>query len=159
MYRHILLHTHHPVDKTRAHLLCGALFFAMHSCEYSKTPDHAEKRTITIRIRDIALYKKCHSILLTDITLHLTDSIAIIFHLQKRSAEVGETIAMHRTQYTNLNPVAHWTYTVRQVMAILKWQTDRLVNTFTTTAKWTTCKPPRSANSSKPLSSASTKTS
>ena len=130
VYRHILLNAHSIADKARAHLLCGALFFAMRSCEYTRTPSHAEKRTITIRVRDVGFYKKRRKLHHADLLLHLADSVAITFHLQKRSGEVGETIVMHRTRDPNLNPVAHWAHTIRRIITIPKWNPDWPVNTI-----------------------------
>ena len=82
VYRHILCNAHRTADKARAHLLCRVLFFAMRSCKYTHTPSHANKRTITIQLRDIAFYKKRRKLLITDTTLHLADSVAITFHFQ-----------------------------------------------------------------------------
>ena len=81
VYRHILHNAHHTVDKVRAHLLCGALFFTMQSCDYTCTPSHVNKQKITIWVQDIAFYKKRRKILITDVVLQLADSIDITFHL------------------------------------------------------------------------------
>ena len=130
VYHHILHNAHHTVDKARAHLLCRVLFFAMRSCKYTHTPSHANKQTITIRLRGIAFYKKRRKLLITDTTLHLADFVAITFHLKKRTAKVGETIMIHRTHGANLNPAAHWAHTICQIMAIPKWNPDWPVHTI-----------------------------
>eukprot|EP00957_Ditylum_brightwellii_P121727 9283207-Ditylum_brightwellii.AAC.1 len=53
VYRWILCHAKTKEELARAHLLAGAFFFAMRSCEYSKLGGSEERRTITIRLQDI----------------------------------------------------------------------------------------------------------
>ena len=70
----------------------------------------------------MAFYNKRRKLPHTDKHLHLSNSVAITFHLQKRSTKLGETIIMHRTRDANLNPVVHWDFNVRRVMHIPNWQ-------------------------------------
>ena len=52
VYRHILEMADNPRELAKAHLLCGALFFAMRSCEYLWV-SHLERRTRIARAKDV----------------------------------------------------------------------------------------------------------
>ena len=107
IYCYILLHSNTPADKSPAHLLYGTPFFAMQSYKYTNTPAHKDKQTIMIHLYDVTFYITGKKLRQTNKNLHLADSVAITFHLQKRATEIGEIIIIHPTRDANLNPIAH----------------------------------------------------
>lgn len=131
VYRFILRHARSPKMKAKAHLLAGALFFAMRSCEYSKAGNRDDdRRTITVRLKDVKFHRRRSLIPHSSRFLHTADSVSITFLLQKRDNEIGETVTMHRTRDAELNPVLHWAYTIRRVRRIEGWTNDSPVDTI-----------------------------
>eukprot|EP00957_Ditylum_brightwellii_P075786 5760130-Ditylum_brightwellii.AAC.1 len=106
----------------------SGFLFAMRSCEYSKPDGSEEKRTITIRLQDIPYRLGKKWLPYTSPSLHIADSVSVLFHLQKSEKERGENVTMHRTRDSQLNPVVHWAFTVRRVMKIksflMEWPID-----------------------------------
>ena len=82
-----------------------AFFFAMRSCEYSKTCSSEEsKRTKILRVRNFRFFWKKTLIPHNDPRLPLADFVSIEFEFQK-NAERNETVGMHRTKANELCPV------------------------------------------------------
>ena len=107
-----------PWDVAVTHLLIGAIFFAMRSCEYLKTSAHeSSKRTKILRVSSI-LFKKNGRLLSHDATdLHEADIVRIKFEFQKNDRR-DVCIHMFGTDDPVLNPVAAWAATIRRVRAI-----------------------------------------
>jgi hypothetical protein len=107
-----------PWDSAVTHLLIGAIFFAMRSCEYLKTSSHeSSKRTKILRMSSI-IFKKDGKLLPHDSSaLHTADIVRIKFEFQKNDRR-DVCIHMFGTNDPILNPVAAWATTVKRVRAI-----------------------------------------
>jgi hypothetical protein len=105
-------------DNAVTHLLIGAIFFAMRSCEYLKTSARdGEKRTKVIRLGNI-LFKKNGKVLPHSASnLHTADLVRLRFEYQKNDRR-DVSIHMFRTDDAILNPVTAWAYTVHRVRSI-----------------------------------------
>mmetsp|Transcript_44917 Transcript_44917/g.137162 ORF Transcript_44917/g.137162 Transcript_44917/m.137162 type:complete len:147 (-) Transcript_44917:767-1207(-) len=118
VYRHCLEAAVTPLEEAKAHLAAGPLFFACRFCEYTKVG--GTRRTQTIRLQDLKFRKGKRVLRHLSRFLHLADTTSITFHLQKNDKK-GETVTMHRTSESQLNPVTNWAFIVRRIMKIEGW--------------------------------------
>ena len=115
VYRFILRRATLPRNRAVAELLCSALFFAMRSCEYSKTQRHHEKQTRTIRPCDITFIKGNKILSHDHPHLHKADIVIVTFGPQKSDAHRDESIPQEATSDDELNPVWHMAHTIRRL--------------------------------------------
>ena len=107
-----------PWDTAVTHLLIGAIFFAMRSCEYLKTSARdGNKRTKIIRVGSILFKKDGRTMPHENPDLHNADLVRIKFEFQKNDKR-DVCVHMFSTNDPVLNPVAAWAATVRRVRAI-----------------------------------------
>ena len=131
-----------PLNKAMGQLLTGALFFAMRSCEYSSTPNQAEKKTKIIRLRNLRFFTRDSKGFMTTIphsakltTLASADCISITFEDQK-NGEKDACITQHRsTRCNTLCPVKAWAGLVKRILTYPKTNANTTVNTFYTQGK------------------------
>ena len=85
--------TNAPLGIAIAQLVTLAFFFAMRSCEYSKTSSEEAKRTKIIRLRNIRFYKNNRLVPHASPNLHNADMVNITFEFQKND-ERNESVGM-----------------------------------------------------------------
>ena len=128
--RYLDSHALSAKDKAISKLCIGATFFAMRSCEYSKTCLLEEsKRTKIIRLRNLRFFFNNREIPHSSPFLHRANYLCITFEFQK-SDERHESVGMHNTKDPILCPVKAWAYTVRRILAYPNTTPDSTVNTF-----------------------------
>ena len=113
VFRHQLKQASLPRELARAHLVCGALFFAMHSCEYTYVGT-GERKTRSIRVCDIIFRNGGAIIPHGSPNLHLAESVSINFGEQKSEVK-DETVSQDNNNAPDLNPVIHWAFTVKRL--------------------------------------------
>jgi hypothetical protein len=107
-----------PWDMAVTHLLIGAIFFAMRSCEYLKTSAReSNKRTKILRLRNLIFKKNGRTIPHSSDALHEADIIRVKFEFMKNDRR-DVCIHMFSTKDPVLNPVTAWAATVKRVMKI-----------------------------------------
>eukprot|EP00956_Cyclotella_meneghiniana_P016829 scaffold26896_cov44-Cyclotella_meneghiniana.AAC.5 len=110
VYRHILRRAQHPREAARAQLLAGALFFAMRSCEYSKT-NHKDQKTKPIRPADVIFRIGAETINHNSERKYIADNVEITFRIQKNGVVEDQILQWH-TDDNELCPVKHWATTI-----------------------------------------------
>ena len=105
----------HPRETARAHLLAGALFFAMRSCEYTKTQTKQQK-TNPIRPIDIIFRIGAEVIHHNDKRIFTADNVEITFHAQKNGVIEDQILQWH-TNDKELCPVKHWAHSIRRLQS------------------------------------------
>jgi len=96
-------------------LIVGAFFFAMRSCEYSKTTSPTEsKRTKIVSIGDVRFFRHSQLIQHKDDTLQDVDIVSITFRSQK-NGEKNQTISMHKSNDPDLCPVKIWASIIKRI--------------------------------------------
>jgi hypothetical protein len=128
VYRFRLETARTPRDKARAVLLGGALFFAMRSCEYTKTQRSETQKTRAIRPSDITFRLAGIEIDHSDPRLHLADTVSITFGDQKTDVK-DEIVTQERTT-SDLCPVTLWASTVTRLMTYPNYDPTWPVYTF-----------------------------
>jgi hypothetical protein len=136
------------------HLLVGAMFFAMRSCEYSQTQQaDGIRKTKIVTIEHVRFFTTTsdgHNKELPHDTpfkiMHKATFVSITFVSQKNGKRM-ETITQHRTTNGPICPVVSWVFTVCRILGYDKTTVKTTVNTFfdTTTGKlgWITAKQSR----------------
>ena len=114
------------IDWACGKLADGAFFFAMHSCEYTKTT--GELRTKFLCQQNLRFYCDRKELPHLHPKLHLTDCIAITFEFQKND-ERNATVTMHRTRDPTLGPVKAWAAVIRHILSYDGTGPDTPVNT------------------------------
>ena len=118
-------------------LLCGALFFAMRSCEYTTTnKGDGKRRTRTLRCQDVKFFTIGNEGAILEIKrssplhlLHSADCVSITFCTQK-NGEKMETITQHKAKTGILCPVRDWANTINRVLSYKDASETSQVNTF-----------------------------
>ena len=126
-----------PLTQAMGPLLCGALFFAMRSCEYTNTnKGDGRRRTRTLRCEDIKLFTIGREGAIIEIPksspialLHSADCVSITFCTQK-NGEKMETITQHRVKKGKICPVRDWANTIHRVLSYEGTSEASQVNTF-----------------------------
>lgn len=113
VFRYRLRMAKHARARARAHLLGGAVFFAMRSCEYTSVGKR-DRKTRAIEVRDITFMLGNRIIPQTDPRLHLADSVSINFGDQKSEIR-NEEVTQYNNDDAEFNPVLHWVETVRRL--------------------------------------------
>ena len=117
------------MDTATGQLVIGALFFAMRSCEYSKTPKSEEKKSEILQLRDIRFF------VAEGLLIHHSDPcllqksvrVAITFRNQKNENKF-ETITQSKTS-ENLCPVVTWALIVQRIWSYPNTTETTTVNT------------------------------
>ena len=110
VYRWWIRHAEHPREKARAELLAGALFFAMRSCEYTKT-NSKDQKTRPIRPIDITFRIGAEVIDHNNQRKYLADNVEITFRVQKNGVIEDQILQWHSND-KELCPVKHWASTI-----------------------------------------------
>ena len=107
-------------------LIYGAMFFAMRSCEFSKTQEKNPK-TKLLTIGDITFYDKHNRQILKH--LHKAKAVKITFRNQK-NGEKGESIIRHRHHSIHgTDPVTIWASIVTRIRRYEGINNDTPINT------------------------------
>ena len=113
VFRYRLRMARHARARARAHLLGGAVFFAMRSCEYTSVGG-SDRKTRPIEVQDITFMRGNQIIDHSDPLLHLADSVSINFGDQKSEIR-NEEVTQYNNDDPEFNPVLHWVTTVRRI--------------------------------------------
>ena len=130
IFRHLLEHALTPRQKARANLVCGALFFACRSCEYSHVGNIDDRKTGPIRVKDI-VFRIGNRVIPHDskYLLH-ADSVSIDFGDQKSEIK-NETVTQYaNSDEGNLNPTLHWIFTILRLRSYPGFKEDWEVSTY-----------------------------
>ena len=111
VYRWLLCHAAHPRELARAHLLAGALFFAMRSCEYSKTQNSKHQKTKPIRPIDITFRNGPQIIPHDNPAIFNAETVEITFEDQKNGV-LKDQVVQQRSNDPELDPPKHWAQTI-----------------------------------------------
>jgi hypothetical protein len=95
-------------------LSIGASFFAMRSCEYTKTPRAEKGRSDVIRLRSIRFFKDGRIVPHDNPELVYTDCVSITFEMQKKDEKM-DTVTQIATSDRLLCPVRQWAAIVQQI--------------------------------------------
>ena len=125
VFRKLLHNTSTPLSTAIGQLTTGALFFGMHSCEYSKVT--CTRKTDTLRLRDIRFFDQ-RSEVPKSVTLshqHIT-SVSITFPKTK-NGDKEVCITMHNSD-SDLCPVKAWVAIVQRILSYHKTDLHTYVN-------------------------------
>jgi hypothetical protein len=114
VYRCLLRHGTHPREIARAHLLAGALFFAMRSCEYSKTQNSQDQKTKPIRPVDITFRIGPRTIPHNNQLIFDAETVEITFEDQKNGI-LKDQVIQQNSNDPELNPIKHWAHTIKHL--------------------------------------------
>jgi hypothetical protein len=113
-----------------AQLIIGAFFFAIRSCEFSKTTSPKEiKRTKIIMIGDVQFFKDSMRINHDDPKITEADVISITFRSQK-NGEKNQTISMHKSNDSSICPVMVWASIVKRIRSYKNSTDESPVNCY-----------------------------
>jgi len=121
-----------PAALASSQLITGAFFFAMRSCEYSKTTSPKDSGTTKLlTIGNIRFFKARKLIAHSDLNLNKADIVSITFESQKNK-EKFQTISMHKVSYsqTALCPVRSWAEIVQRIRKYPSSKDSMTVNTY-----------------------------
>jgi hypothetical protein len=104
-----------PLQRATAQLIIGAFFFAMRSCEYSKTTSPKEsRRTKILTLGDIRFFNNSKIVSHNDRKLLEAEIVSITFRSQK-NGEKNQTISMHKSSDSSVCPVIVWASIVQRI--------------------------------------------
>ncbi len=117
-------------DRATSELICGALFFAMRSCEYLKTPSSKDKKTTLLELRDLKFYDINDSIIpnASDDIVNRANKMTVTFRNQK-NGEKDETITLCRNSQ-KLCGVETWSKLVHRVIRLPNANSSTSVNAY-----------------------------
>ena len=101
-------------DMAVAYLLLGAVFFALRSCEYSKTPRSEDQRTKTLEVGRITFRLNSEILSHADPRLQDAHTVTLEFVDQKNGHRYDK-VTQWRTTDRILCPVRTWCWTVRRL--------------------------------------------
>ena len=113
VFKHRLHMATHPREQARAWLMCGALFFAKRSCEYTYVGS-GERKTRPVRPRDVVFRNGAQVVPHGSPHLHLAESVSIDFGHQKSNIR-DETVTQDNNGKSDLNPVPLIANTIRRL--------------------------------------------
>jgi hypothetical protein len=114
-----------------AQLIVGAFFFAMRSCEYSKTSSPTESTTTKLlTLRNIRFFKNSELIPHSHRALAHADIVSITFESQKNKTKF-QTISLHKSDAA-LCPVSTWAAIVQRIRSYPSTSDSTRVNTYQT---------------------------
>jgi hypothetical protein len=118
------------VSVATSQLIIGAFFFAMRSCEFSKTTSPTEsKKTKIITISDIRFFKNSELIPHNHASLRDSDIVSITFRSQK-NGDKNQTISMHRSKDSDICPVKIWASIVQRIRSYKSTTDSSMVNCY-----------------------------
>jgi hypothetical protein len=110
-------------------LIVGAFFFAMRSCEYSKTTSPNESTTTKLlALRNIRFFKDSKLISHDHPNLASADIVSITFEAQKNKSKF-QTISLHRSA-SSLCPVSTWASIVTRIRSYPSSNDSTTVNAY-----------------------------
>ena len=112
------------------HLIVGAMFFAMRSCEYLHAPANETRRTKVLNLHNLRFFQHGKALPHNYPQLYTADTIAITFVFQK-SDERNEEVAMHCTADPFLCPVKVYADLVSRIRTHPKANDSSPVHLFT----------------------------
>lgn len=115
-------------ELARAHLLGGALFFGMRSCEYSSVGGQ-DRKTRAIQVRDITFMTGNSVMKHNHPLLDRAESVTINFGDQKSEMKF-EAVTQYNSNSRTLNPVVHWATTVRRLRSYPGFRNSWYVHRF-----------------------------
>ena len=119
------------IHKAYRELICGALFFACRSCEYTKTT--GKRKTKLLTVRDIRFFFKHKELRKTGkkrfLILHAT-AVTLTF-TKTKTDEKDTPITQHRSG-TDICPILAWGSLVYRIMSYKNASVDWPVNIFRT---------------------------
>lgn len=114
-----------------AQLIVGSFFFAMRSCEYSKTSSPLESTTTKLlTLRNIRFFKNSELIPHSHPALTEADIVSITFESQKNKTKF-QTISLHKSDAV-LCPVSTWATIVKRIRSYPSASDATKVNTYQT---------------------------
>ena len=120
------------INHAISQLACGAFFFGMRSCEYSKTCSKEESKRTKIQVlRNLHFYKD-GKLLETSYnlsSLHTVDFVNITFIFQKNQ-ERNESAGMYKTDYKEFCRVITWAAICQRILSYPSSSLDSLVHTW-----------------------------
>jgi hypothetical protein len=122
--------TSHPRSTSRAYLICGALFFAMRSCEYTYIGTRGERKTRPIRVCDIVFRMGHRVIPHSSMEIFHAEDVSIDFGDQKSDIK-DETVSQDSNNNNDgLNPVTLWAFTIQRLRSYPGFREDWEVYKF-----------------------------
>ena len=126
VFNKMLQNASNPLQRAIAELAYGALFFAMRSCEYSKTNEKNPKTHI-LCLKDISFYDcKGHPVTKH---LHKAHAVKITFPNQKNGEKDESIIRYAHRSKTGPDPVAIWAAIVTRIQSYEGTNEDTPINT------------------------------
>lgn len=117
------------LDYAIAELTMGAFFFAMRSCEYSKSGKEESKRTRILCLRNIRFFKNRVQIPHDSPLIHIADYVDITFEFQKNDLR-NDSVGMYRsTSGAEYCAVSTWAKIVTRLWSYEGTTMDTKVNT------------------------------
>ena len=116
-------------EEAMAHMMIGAIYFAMRSCEYSEVSDAKNKKTKLLCIKNFRFFQKGKELPLDLPKLSEAECVAITFEQQKNNMK-NETVTQERSGDTLLCPVRAWAITITRILSYPKTSVDTSINTF-----------------------------
>jgi hypothetical protein len=115
-----------------AQLIVGAFFFAMQSCEYSKTTSPSESTTTKLLtlLQNIRFFKKSELINHDHLDLASADIVSITFESQKNKTKF-QTISLHKSA-ASLCPVSTWSSIIKRLRCYPSSSDTTKINTYQT---------------------------
>lgn len=114
-----------PLQQAMSELFCGAIFFAMRSCEYLNV--QGTRRTKLLRVRNIRFYIGRRLLHHSSRELDRADSVSITFEFQKTGIR-DSVITQHANDDPLVCPVLSWIKIVRRVLSYHGSSSDSPVN-------------------------------
>ena len=112
-----------------AELIVGAFFFAMRSCEYSKTTSPNESTTTKLlTLQNIRFFKNSSIIPHESPDLYSADIVSITFEAQKNKTKF-QTISMHRS-LSSICPVLTWATIVKRIRSYPSSSDSTKINAY-----------------------------
>jgi hypothetical protein len=118
-----------PLSSACSQLIVGAFFFAMRSCEYSKTTSPTESTTTKLlKLRNIRFFNNSKIITHDHPDLASADIVSITFESQKNKTKF-QTISLHRSS-SKLCPVSIWATIVKRIRSYPSANDSTNVNAY-----------------------------
>ena len=127
LLRHMASRAKTPEQIAASRLAIGAFFFAMRSCEYSEVS--GPRRTKLLQVKDFRFIKNRRIIQFADMSLQTADTVSITFTFQKND-ERDDTVTMHSTTDSLLNPVRIWAMIIQDILLLPGSSTSSSINTY-----------------------------
>ena len=119
-----------PRELARAHLFCGAVFFALRGCEFVFVAKAEDRKTRPIRARDIVFRDGNRIVPHSDLDWNSPpDSVSIDFGDQKSDIK-DETVTQDTTDDDELNPIFHYMFTIERLRSYPDYNDEWEISTF-----------------------------